>query len=101
MRAVALGGVPPAPLPPRRRWGFVNTAKHRAYRAEGIDLRLYVGDEDMTGLCRWFDDTGKDIHAELYLLNEHGHKYMIEASHAATRRVFGPHVRIEVLEWRA
>ena len=57
-------------------WGPTDVDKHRWWQARDHDLHVYVGEEDVTSRCRFFDDTSTPPVAELYRLNAEGRKYL-------------------------
>jgi hypothetical protein len=62
-------------------WGPTTVERHTWWKARGHDLRVWVRGVDVTDRCRYFDDTIVPPVAELYRLDDQGHKYQDANGH--------------------
>jgi hypothetical protein len=69
----------------REPYGAITIERHREFQRRGLDLRVIVRGEDVTDRCRFVDDARQ--YAELYRVDEDGHKYRDEDGQAAVEVV--------------
>ena len=89
--SAAAVGVAATAAPPKK-WGYLSVERHRKLKAQGIDLHVFSGGQDVTKHCFEADDIAG--YARLYKHNQEGHKYVDPHTHtAAAETVYGIEIR--------
>lgn len=57
-------------------WGPMDVDRHRALCEQGIHLHVYVDGKDVSGHCRFFDDTPGQQRAEFFKADANGRHYL-------------------------
>jgi hypothetical protein len=77
-------------------WGPMDPTRHRLLCHQGVHLHVFVGREDVSRRCRFFDDTpGREV-AELYRVDATGRKHLTDHGEYGEGRL--PMVAVETVK---